>query len=314
MDEQPTAADVVRDGVEFTRWAWRSAGLIQLIAAVGMAMLFIAIRAPLKPAEAELVSDLGVLISLLAWAPLWTTLHRLALGGASAQRVRYGGLYGDRSDFRVLTLGWGFWVALLFSMLPLVAVSAGVFIVFRPLGLIGLGPLGHFQISFIIAALVWLAGMAGLGYVAARLAFAPAATISRKRLVIVEAWALTEGRVKLIAKTWALAQAPALLCLALLALADNIELQGGLASSSRWPMPDAILAGAVMGFVAAFIHAPLTAGILGLLYRRQRAGRAAQASATPPRTRATLWPAADREPLVRQGAIVHAGQQLDQGA
>jgi hypothetical protein len=167
------------------------------------------------------------------------------------------------------------------SLLPLVAVSALVFILFRGLGLVRLGPLGAFQISFLIAAGVWLAGMAGLGYAAARLAFAPAATISRRRLVVVEAWPLTEGSIPTIIWSWFLAQAPALLALAVLALADSMELQDALGSRSRWPMPDAIVAGAILGLVMAFIHAPLTSGVLGVLYRRQRSERARIAAAIP---------------------------------
>jgi hypothetical protein len=312
--QQPTAVEAVQDGLEFTRSAWRSAGLIQLFAAAGVALLFIGVRAPLQPGTAGLLSRLGLVISLVAWAPLWGTLHRLALGGAAARRVRAGGLQFDMTALRFLLLGWGGWTVMLFSLLPMVAVSAVVFILFHGLGMMRLGPFGDIRISFLIAALVWLAGMAALGYVAARMAFAPAASVSRRRLTIAEAWPLTEGRVMLIAKTWALAQAPALLCLVLLVLTDSLELLDEAARASRWPMPDAILGGAVLGFIAAFIHAPLTAGVLGVLYRRQRAERAA-AAAPAPLAFADRWASlSPRSSLILQGAIARAGQRLDQSA
>ena len=40
--------------------------------------------------------------------------------------------------------------------------------------------------------------------------------------------------------------------------------------------------GAVLGIVATFIHAPLTAGVLSALYRRERAERARIGAAEPP--------------------------------
>ncbi|HTK36423.1 MAG TPA: hypothetical protein VL358_14220 [Caulobacteraceae bacterium] len=311
---QPTAFEAVRDGLEFTRSAWRSAGLIQLFAATGIALLFIGVRAPLEPGTADRLSRLGLAISLLAWAPLWGTLHRLALGGAAARRVRIGGLQFDMTALRLLVLGWGAWAAMLFSLLPLVAISALVFILFHGFGMVRLGPFGDIQISFLIAALVWLAGMAALGYLAARMAFAPAASVSRRRLTIAEAWPLTEGRVTFIARTWALAQAPALLCLALLLLTDSLELLDEAARASRWPMSDAILGGAVLGFIAAFVHAPLTAGVLGLLYRRHRAERAAAAAPAPPSPLDRWASLSHRSSFILRGAIARAEQRLDQRA
>ena len=106
-----------------------------------------------------------------------------------------------------------------------------------------------------------------------------------------------------------------MLCLALLALADAVELQDKLESTSRWLLPDAIVGGAVLGFVIAFIQAPLTAGVLGLLYRHQRAGRARFAARVPPpRVVAPVKrPEPAWEPLVFQRAISKPIQRLDQG-
>ena len=314
--EQVTTSEAVREAVEVTRWAWRRAGLAQLAAAAAIALLFVSVRGPLQPGAAETCGDLGLIIGAVSWAPLWGALHRLALGGAAAARVRFGGLQFDQTELRFLALGGVAAMAAVLLMLPLVAVSAAVFILFRGLGLIHLGPLGGFQISFLIAAAVWLAGVAAFGYAALRLAFAPAATASKRKLVIVETWPLTARYIRAVGWGWILAQAPLLLCLALLGVADSIELQDRLGSTSRWLLPDAILAGAVLGFVVAFIEVPLTAGLLGLMYRRQRAERALAASTAPapkpvapPRRAEAGW-----EPLVFQRAISKPFPRLDQGA
>jgi hypothetical protein len=299
VQRQITAAEAVQEAMEFARSSWRRAGLIQLVAAAGIAMLFISLRAPLAPAAAGRLSQAGLVVSLLAWAPLWAVLHSLALGGSAARRVWRGGLQFGWTELRFLVLGGAAVVAATLSLLPLVAISAGVFLVCHGMGQIDLWPFGRLQISFLIAALVWLAGAASLGYAAARLAFSPAATVSRRRLVIAEAWPLTEGRVGAVAAAWILAQGPAVLCLALLALADSLEL---LDNSTRWPMPDAIVAGAILGLIVAFVQAPLTSGVLGLMYRRQRTDRAEAAveppvsPLAPPRSR----PISVGEPLAMQ--------------
>jgi hypothetical protein len=318
MVGRATAADAFKGAVDFTRRAWRRAGLAQLVMAAGLAMMFVSLRAAMQPAATARLWNLGFLLSLAAWAPLWAALHRLALGGAAAGRVRFFGLQFDRTELRFLGLGLVAVMSLVLMVLPLVGISAAIFILFRPLGLVALGPLGSLQISFLIAATVWLAGVGALAYAGLRFAFAPSATVSKRRIAVLETWPMTADYQRAVGAGWLLAQAPMLLCIALLVVMDAVEMHDRGAFSSRWPLFDAWVGGAILGFTAAFIEAPLTAGVLALLYRRQRHWRARFAARVPPPAahpvRLPATPERRWEPLAIRGAISESFPRLDQGA
>lgn len=277
-----SAADAAREAMDFTRSAWRRLWGVQLLAAAGPALLFLSVRGPLPADVASELGELGWILVLAAWAPLWAGAHRLALGGAAANRIWLGGLQFGPTELRLLVLGFAATLAVVLSLLPLVAVSAGVFIFARGLGRVALGGLGRLQVSFLIAAAVWISAGLAMGYVAARFAFAPAATVVRRRLALADTWFLTQGRASTIAAAWALAQAPALLIFSLMALVDSLELQDAGEGLSRWPLADAIAGGTVLGLVTAFLQVPLTAGVLACLYQDQRARRASAATGLPP--------------------------------
>jgi len=275
-----TAAGAIRDAAEVARGAWRRLWGVQGLAAAAAAMVFLSLRAPMPPGLAHDLWGMGWLIGLFAWAPLWTGLHRLALGGAAEARIWPGGLQYGRAELRFLALGLAAALALAFAVLPLIAVSSAIFILFRGLGLVRLGLMGEIRWSFLMVAAVWLLAFAALAYAAARVALAPAATISRRRLVVAEVWRASRPHAVEVLTGWVLAQTPLFLAAAVLAAADPLERAAGF-GGSRWPLPDALLAAGVLGLVLAFVHAPLTAGVLGAFYRAMRAERAAAAPPLP---------------------------------
>ena len=294
-----SAADAAREAMEFTRSAWRRLWGVQLLAAAGPALVFLSVRGPFTPAMSAQLWALGWIIAFAAWAPLWAGTHRLALGGAAANRIWLGGLQFGPTECRLLVLGFAASLGIVLSLLPLVAVSAGVFIFARGLGRVAVAGLGRLQVSFLIAAGIWISAGLAMGYVAARFAFSPPATVARRRLALADTWFLTQGRVSTIVAARALAQAPALLVFALMALVDSLELQDVVGDRTRWPLPDAIAGGTVLGLVTAFLQVPLTAGVLACLYQDQRARRASAAAGVSARRSAPGQPESGAFPTLR---------------
>jgi hypothetical protein len=263
-----TVGEATQSAVDFTRAAMSSLWGVQTLAALGVALAFVAVRGRITAAEAADLGRLGSWTILVTVAPLWAGLYRLELGGKALRGLGLAGFQFGMAELRMVALTLAFLGAALMIWLPVVAISALVFILFRFAGQVALGPLGVVQVSFLIAAGVWLAALGGFTWACGRCAFAAPASVGKRRLVLVDAWALGRGQAGLVVWTWLLAQAPLLLTLTLLALVNSLEAQDGM--RGRWPLADAGVGGLVLGLVCAFIQAPMTVGVLGHLYRARR--------------------------------------------
>jgi hypothetical protein len=255
----------------FARDALRRVWGVQALATLGMAMVFAALRGRMTAAQAADLCSVGVWTLLVAAAPLWAGLYRLELGGKALRGLGPAGLQFGLAEARFIVLGAAFLAGAALVWLPVVAVSALVFVLFRFAGAVSLPHVGDIQVSFLIVAALWLGVLGGFAWACARFAFAPAATVGKRRLVLREAWKLGRGRALTVLSGWCLAQAPALLALAVIALLDQLQTQAApWGTGGRWPLVDASVAGLVLGGVVAFVQAPLTVGVLSYLYRARR--------------------------------------------
>lgn len=279
MRTDPTGLDeAARAGIDLARLAWPRLWGAQTLAAVGLAAIFFAVRGPSVATGEPWLLRTGVLLASLAAAPLWGGLYRLALG-VGPRTPGLGGLSFGRDELRLVGLTLAAAIAAILAWLPLVALTALLFILLHDAGQLGLGPLGPVQVSFLAVAAAWFAALGAFVYVDGRLSLAPAATVGEGRLVLARAWSATRGRagVALIAR--GLVRAPVLLTLALLALADSFEAQAViLGGAHRWPLADALVGGGLLGAVVGFIQVPMTVGALSSLYRRGPVAEPAAAS------------------------------------
>jgi hypothetical protein len=266
-----SVADAAASAAEFTRDAARRVWGALALMAFGVALVFASLRGRMSSGDSHDLWRSGGWTVLVVAAPLWAGLYRLELGGAARRGLGPAGLQFGMAEVRLIVLSGAFLGASLFVWLPVVAISALVFVLFRGAGEASLGLLGQVRISFLIVAAIWLAVLGGFAWACARAAFAPAATVGKRRLGVQEAWALGRGRVATVLACWTLAQAPTALALALLGLMDSMQLKDPVAGAlGRWPMVDAAIGGAALGLVVAFVQLPLTVGVLGYLYRAQR--------------------------------------------
>jgi hypothetical protein len=284
-----TASEAIGSAFAFAQEAARRLWGVQALAAFGVAVVFASVRGRMTVPEAADLWRVGWWTILVTAAPLWAGLYRLELGGKALRGLGPAGLQFGLAEIRFIVLAGAFLAASALVWLPVVAVSALIFVLFRFAGAATLAHIGDVQISFLIALAVWVGVLGVYAWICARCAFAPAATVGKRRLVLREAWTLGRGRAGPVLWSWLLAQAPLLLVVVLLALVDQMEMQDLVwGARSRWPLIDAAAAGLVLGVVLSFVQAPLTVGVLGYLYRARRERYRALSAVTPRRFRAEL--------------------------
>ena len=269
-----TAGQAAREALDFTIIAWRDAWAVQALFAASLAVLFVGLRGRLSPADAADLSGIGFAASVLLAVPLAAALLRLSLGGAALRGLGPGGLQFGLAELRLLVIGLaGLGVALL-AWLPVVAVSAAVFVAFGGAGMAELPLIGPIRVSFLVAAGVWFAALAAYLYLAARASMCAPATVGKRRLVLMDAWAIGQGQAAAILGGLAATAAPLVLLATATVFLDRLAVHDPDWGPMRnWQLPDSIMAGAVLGAAIAFVQAPLSIGVLGAVYRAQRARR-----------------------------------------
>ncbi|OYX32484.1 MAG: hypothetical protein B7Y99_08380 [Caulobacterales bacterium 32-69-10] len=284
-----TAGEAVSSAFAFAQDAARRLWGVQALAAFGVAVVFAALRGRMSASEAADLWRVGWWTILVSAAPLWAGLYRLELGGKALRTLGPAGLQFGLAEIRLIVLAAAFVAASAFVWLPVVAVSALIFVLFRFAGAATLAHVGEVQVSFLIVLALWLGVLGVFAWICARCAFAPAATVGKRRLVLREAWDLGRGRTLAVLGGWLLVQAPTVLVVVLLALLDEVARHDPMwGARGRWPLADAAVGGLVLGLVMAFVQAPLTVGVLGYLYRARRERYRALSAVTPRRFRPEL--------------------------
>ena len=295
-----TANQALADGLAYVRDAWRDVWGVQLLLAIGVALVFVSQmgRGVSNPSE---LFAIGAAVIMVAVAPLYGALYRIELGGPCEHTLGPLGLQLGKAEGRL----WIIWlvraVGALGAALAVTAVSAITFILLRPLGTIRLGSGQSWQISFLIAAGLWFAAGAACVYVFARLSLVSPTSVDRDRLVLSEIWPTNRRQSTSLTAAWIAVRIPSLILLLVFLLIGG--LQNGRLAIRPWPLLDAAVAGVFIGGVLAFVQAPFAVGALASFYRHVRKPDAGEvfapafaqlAAAAPPPPPSTAKPLHDR--------------------
>ena len=261
MQATITARQATHDACDFTLRAWRGAWGVQAVFALGLGLLFVSRLAGMPSEDAANLASVGWAVTLTATAPLAAALLRIRLGGAAPRELGPAGLQFGMAELRLViaTAAWA--VAAVLVWLPMVAVSAAVFIVLGGAGSVDPPLLGPVRLCFLVAGGAWIAAAVAFVYAAVRLTLGGPATVGRGRLVLLDAWSLGAGRTGVLLGALLATAAPLCMTLAVVLLLDRLASLGGM----MLPV-DAILASGVFACVLSFVQAPLTAGVLGAVY------------------------------------------------
>jgi hypothetical protein len=259
-----TANEALADGLAYVRDAWRDVWAVQLLVAVGVALVFVS-QMGRGVANAGELFCVGAAVILVSLAPLFGALYRIELGGKAEKTLGPLGLQLGLAEGRL----WVIWlvrgIGAVAAALAVTAVSALAFILLRPLGAIRVGSGVSWQISFLIAAALWLTAGAFCVYAAARLSLVSPTSVDRERLVLSEVWPTHRRQSISLTAAWIAVRIPSFVLLLVFLLVDGLE--NGRLAFRPWPLPDAAVAGLLIGGVLAFVQAPLAVGALASFYR-----------------------------------------------
>lgn len=250
----------IRHAFDFTCTVWRRAWAIQLLAAMGPTLLFVAHVGFLDRETAADLWGVGLAMTLVTIAPLMGALLRLRIGGASEAELGPGGLQLGVGEARLLAALVGSVAASLVALLPLVAVSALILVLFRGLGLVDLGGAEPVPVSFFLVGLAGLATLAACGYGLVRLALILPAIIDRSRFALQDGWRASAGAEGALAMGLLLSLSPTAVVVASGLWLDRFN------GTLGWAWEDAAVAGALFSGILTFVQAPMTLGLLGGVY------------------------------------------------
>ncbi len=267
MTQPPiTVLDALDEAMEFARGAWRGAWAPMVLVAAGWALLVVGNHAELRAADAAPLKNLGFVL-LLFHLPLLGALYRLGLGGGARQGLGPGGMQIGGVEGRILGVNGVLFGIFLIACAPVVAASAVVYMILRRFNGVTLGPLGHWAWWFLFAAILWIAALAGLIYLGGRLVLATPQTVERRRLSPWDGWDLTQAQGWTIAAVLAAAHTPMLLVFVGLKAFGWIEPgEPPVGLHGAWPVWDSIGAGVVAGAALAVVQAPLSIGVITVIY------------------------------------------------
>jgi len=261
-----TVSDALHEALDFARCAWRDAWAPMGLTALGWTLLVTAAHARIAGAEAGALQKLG-LVLLLFYIPLLGALYRAALGGRPFRGLGWGGLQLGGVEGRLVAVNAVLVFFALLACTPMILVSGILYMILRRFDGVTLGPLGHWEWWFLVAALAWTAFLAGLGWLAGRLALATPLSLERGRLLPLDSWLLTPGEGGAIARAFITAHLPTVFVLLALTVFGWIAGDGAPTGlHGGWPLPEALIAGLMAGLALSALQAPLAVGVIALFY------------------------------------------------
>jgi hypothetical protein len=249
----------------FTAWVWRRVWAMQVLAAVGPAVVFVGLFAALDPGRAADLICVGAALTLVTAPPLAGAVLRQRMGGAALRGLGPAGLQFGMLELRLIGAVAGWIVATLLAWLPIVVAVSAILVAFHGVGEVRIRGLGAVPASFLIAGGVVAGAAAAYGYGFIRMLMTLPASVARSRVALAEGWRASAGAEGAVAGGVLFSLAPAALASWAVARLD------GLASPQGWAWQDATVVGAAFGILMAFVQAPLTLGVLGAVYLVQEA-------------------------------------------
>ena len=261
-----TVSDALHEALDFARGAWRDAWAPMGLTALGWTLLVTAAHARIAGAEAGALQKLG-LVLLLFYIPLLGALYRAALGGRPFRGLGWGGLQLGGVEGRLVAVNAVLVFFALLACTPMILVSGILYMILRRFDGVTLGPLGHWEWWFLVAALAWTAFLAGLGWLAGRLALATPLSLERGRLLPLDSWLLTPGEGGAIARAFITAHLPTVFVVLALTVFGWIAGDGAPTGlHGDWPLREAMIAGLMAGVALSVLQAPLAVGVIALFY------------------------------------------------
>jgi hypothetical protein len=256
------ASQLVAEGSDFAREAWRECWLPMLVVTLGHALMFVDQHVPAADWRPGL---LGVIAPLLMvfYVPLYGGLYRAALGGPPRLSKGFGGLQWSAVEWRLIAVGLVLAFIAGLSMTPFLAATAVAALILHN-GVFSVGPFGQWARWAPVAVVIWAGFLWLMGPRIARLALGWPFSVARERTEPFAGFPLSKGSGWAILVALAAGAVPLVLGWAAFYAIGLIEVDA--ISGVYWPLPEATGIGILLGALKAMVVAPMIVGVLSAAY------------------------------------------------
>lgn len=259
---QFSAGQLVAEGSDFAREAWRECWLPILLVTVGHALMFVDQHVPAADWRPGL---LGVIAPLLMvfYVPLYGGLYRAALGGHPRTSKGFGGLQWSAVEWRLIAVGLALAFMIGLAMIPFLAATGIAALVLHN-GVFSAGPFGQWARWAPIAIVIWAVFIWLFGQRIARLMLGWPFSVAREKTEPFAGFVLSKGSGWAILFALAASAVPMILGWAAFYAIGLIEADA--ISGVYWPLPEATGIGILLGGLKALVVAPMIVGVLSAAY------------------------------------------------
>jgi hypothetical protein len=269
--------DLVAEGSDLSRAAWRDAWAPMLLVIAGHTLVFMNQHVAASDWHAGIWTFIGPAL-LIFYIPLYGALYRAALGGRTIESHGPAGLQWNGVEWRLITVG----VIIVFlaglAMTPFLAVTGIAALIMRgtPFTISYLGTWARWAPG---AAIIWAFFFWIMAPRLARLMLGWPYSTGREKTEPFAGWSPAERSGWSIA--WAMVGACIPLALGYLGVFAMTLIEGDMLVGNYWPLPEAVGAGLLLGALKAAVTAPLLVGILSGAYWLLEEDRLAEEAAHP---------------------------------
>lgn len=274
---QFSAGQLVAEGSDFAREAWRECWLPMLLVTAGHALMFVDQHVPAADWRPGL---LGVIAPLLMvfYVPLYGGLYRAALGGHPRTSKGFGGLQWSAVEWRLIAVGLALAFMIGLAMIPFLAANLIAALVLRN-GVFSAGPFGQWARWAPFAIVVWGVFVWLFGQRIARLMLGWPFSIAREKTEPFAGFVLSKGSGWEILLALAASAVP--MILGWMAFYAIGLIEADAISGVYWPLPEATGIGFLLGGLKALVVAPMIVGVLSAAYWLLEGDRLAEEGPAP---------------------------------
>ncbi len=271
--------DLIAEGGDFAREAWREAWLVMLLLVGVQTYLFA--RGHIAVADwRRSPIDWLVPLLLVFYIPLYGALYRAALGGRPAAGLGVGGLQWRGVEWRLIAVGFVIVFLAGLAMAPFVAASLIAALVMGLHASMSIGPFGGWARWTPATVVIWLLFFWLMAPRIARLMLGWAYSTAAEKIEPFAGWGSSRRSGWPLA--FALVAACAPLALGWLALYALTLVEPDTLSGEYWPVPEAVGAGVLLAVLKVAVVAPLGVGVLtGAWWLLEGEGADAPAAVAP---------------------------------
>lgn len=254
-----TVSELIAEASDVSRGAWRAGWAPILLLTLAHTVIFLDRHVAHGGAATGLMTAAACAL-MIFYVPLYGALYRLALGGRIAGGRGVGGLQWDGVEWRLIAVGVVIAFVTGLVLMPFLAATGVIALVIGLDRTVPVDLLGPTALWKVLCLPVWLLCFVVMAARVSRLMLGWAYSSAREKAEPFAGWAPSKRSGWSIA--WALLVCWTPLLIGYLGVLAFSMIEADALAPQIWPLPEAILAGIVLGLIKTAVVAPLSVGVL----------------------------------------------------